>query len=180
MCEQQRSCALQASVAKSCCDSCMPPKALSRFADRDTDWGLDWGTLSPTNVERWSESAYMTRRHTHESCGRAAVIAARRGTVCGEVGRVPRFPSSQPPYPLPLCSERRVRRPGRGRLPAAQRLCADGAQAGGTENKTSNQTRVKLCTLRTLSPECRGEAIRRAETRGLRAFSSRHHQTPRA
>jgi len=31
---------------------------------------------------------------THTSCGRAAVIAARRGTVCGEVGRVPRFPSS--------------------------------------------------------------------------------------
>jgi len=29
---------------------------------------------------------------THTSCGRAAVIAARRGTVCGEVGRVPRFP----------------------------------------------------------------------------------------
>ena len=29
---------------------------------------------------------------THTSCGRAAVIAARRGTVCGEVGRVLRFP----------------------------------------------------------------------------------------
>ena len=30
---------------------------------------------------------------THTSCGRAAVLAARRGTVCGEVGlgRVPRF-----------------------------------------------------------------------------------------
>ena len=31
---------------------------------------------------------------THTSCGRAAVIVARRGTVCGEVGRVPRFPST--------------------------------------------------------------------------------------
>ena len=30
--------------------------------------------------------------HTHTSCGRVPVIAARRGTVCGEVGRVPRFP----------------------------------------------------------------------------------------
>jgi len=29
---------------------------------------------------------------THTSCGRVAVIAARRGTVCGEVGRVPGFP----------------------------------------------------------------------------------------
>ena len=29
---------------------------------------------------------------THTSCGRVAVIAARRGTVCGEVGRVLRFP----------------------------------------------------------------------------------------
>ena len=29
---------------------------------------------------------------THTTCGRAAVIAARRGTVCGEVGRVLRFP----------------------------------------------------------------------------------------
>lgn len=28
---------------------------------------------------------------THTSCGRVAVIAARRGTVCGEVGRVPKF-----------------------------------------------------------------------------------------
>ena len=36
---------------------------------------------------------------THTS-GRAAVIAARRGTVCGEVGRVPRFPSTQHPHPL--------------------------------------------------------------------------------
>ena len=38
--------------------------------------------------------------HAHElrsaECGRAAVIliAARRGTVSGEVGRVPRFPST--------------------------------------------------------------------------------------
>ena len=47
---------------------------------------------------------------THTSCGRAPVIAARRGTVCGEVGRVPRFPSTQHPHPLKyllsaVCSE---------------------------------------------------------------------------
>ena len=38
--------------------------------------------------------------HTHTSCGRVAVIAARRGTVCGEVGRVLRFPSTQHPHAL--------------------------------------------------------------------------------
>ena len=38
--------------------------------------------------------------HTHTSCGRVAVIAARRGTVCGEVGRVLRFCSTQHPHPL--------------------------------------------------------------------------------
>ena len=31
----------------------------------------------------------------------ATVLAARRGTVCGEVGRVPGFPSTQHPHPLP-------------------------------------------------------------------------------
>ena len=30
--------------------------------------------------------------HRADGMGRAAVIAARRGTVCGEVGRVLRFP----------------------------------------------------------------------------------------
>ena len=59
---------------------------------------------------------------------------------------------------IPLCSERRVRRPGvagvTARLPAASALVM--LMRGGTENKTSNQNRVKLCTLRTLSPECRG------------------------
>ena len=39
-------------------------------------------------------------RCTADGTGRAAVIAARRGTVCGEVGRVPRFPSTQHPHPL--------------------------------------------------------------------------------
>ena len=37
---------------------------------------------------------------THTSRGRVAVIAARRGTVCGEVGRVPELPSTQHPHPL--------------------------------------------------------------------------------
>ena len=31
--------------------------------------------------------------HTADGAGRVPVIAARRGTVCGEVGRVLRFPS---------------------------------------------------------------------------------------
>ena len=33
-------------------------------------------------------------RCTADGMGRAAVIAARRGTVCGEVGRVLRFPQT--------------------------------------------------------------------------------------
>ena len=48
--------------------------------------------------------------HTHTSCGRVAVIAARRGTVCGEVGRVPRFCSTQHPHPFST----RSRRQGKG------------------------------------------------------------------
>ena len=35
-------------------------------------------------------------RCTADGMGRAAVIAARRGTVCGEVGRVPRSISVNP------------------------------------------------------------------------------------
>ena len=31
------------------------------------------------------------KRGTADGAGRAANLAARRGTVCGEVGRVPRF-----------------------------------------------------------------------------------------
>ena len=37
-------------------------------------------------------------RCTADGMGRAAVIAARRGTVCGEVGRVLRFWSTQHPH----------------------------------------------------------------------------------
>ena len=40
----------------------------------------------------------------HTGCGRVAVIVARRGTVCGEVGRVPGFPQlSLHPHPLSFC-----------------------------------------------------------------------------
>jgi len=63
----------------------MPPKALSRFAER----GAGWRTPSPTSALEYS---LRSDGDTHTSCGRVAVIAARRGTVCGEVGRVPRFP----------------------------------------------------------------------------------------
>ena len=38
--------------------------------------------------------------HTADGAGRAANLAARRGTVCGEVGRVLRFCSTQHPHPL--------------------------------------------------------------------------------
>ena len=37
---------------------------------------------------------------TRRCAVRATVFAARRGTVCGEVGRVLRFPSTQHPHPL--------------------------------------------------------------------------------
>merc|ERR1711935_245315 len=40
--------------------------------------------------------------YTHTSRGRVAVLAARRGTVCGEVGRVPRFPSTDNPASTPF------------------------------------------------------------------------------
>ena len=39
-------------------------------------------------------------RCTADGMGRAAVLAARRGTVCGEVGRVLRFPSTHGPHPV--------------------------------------------------------------------------------
>ena len=41
-------------------------------------------------------------RCTADGMGRAAVIAARRGTVCGEVGRVLRFPQLTVVGPYPL------------------------------------------------------------------------------
>ena len=37
---------------------------------------------------------------TADGAGGVPVIAARRGAVCGEVGRVPRFCSTQHPHPL--------------------------------------------------------------------------------
>ena len=40
------------------------------------------------------------KRGTADGAGRAANLAARRGTVCGEVGRVPPCPSTQHPPPL--------------------------------------------------------------------------------
>ena len=42
------------------------------------------------------------KRGTADGAGRAASLAARRGSVCGEVGRVPRFPSTQHPHPLKI------------------------------------------------------------------------------
>ena len=63
----------------------MPPKALSRFAERGEIGG------HRHRRARWSIHSGQ-RGHTHTSCGHVAVIAARRGTVCGEVGRVLRFP----------------------------------------------------------------------------------------
>ena len=65
----------------------MPPKALSRFAER----GAGWRTPSGRRV-RWTLFTPDKDGYTHTSRGRVAVIVARRGTVCGEVGRVLRFP----------------------------------------------------------------------------------------
>merc|ERR1711935_274330 len=42
--------------------------------------------------------------YTHTSRGRVAVLAARRGTVCGEVGRVLRFASRSTPASSPPLS----------------------------------------------------------------------------
>ena len=44
------------------------------------------------------------KRGTADGAGRAANIAARRGTVCGEVGRVLRFPSTHGPSPVAVMS----------------------------------------------------------------------------
>ena len=41
------------------------------------------------------------KRGTADVAGRAANLAARRGTVCGEAGRVPRFPPIHGPSPVP-------------------------------------------------------------------------------
>ena len=62
---------------------------------------------------------------THTSCGRVAVIAARRGTVCGEVGRVPGFPSTQYPHPVAVPAPRSRYVPGFIANPATYRpvLC---------------------------------------------------------
>ena len=65
----------------------MPPKALSRFAER----GAGWRKPPPTSALDFSLRT-IKDGDRHTSCGRVAVIAARRGTVCGEVGRVPGFP----------------------------------------------------------------------------------------
>ena len=85
-----RGAALQASGAK----SCMPPKALSEVAERGADWMEDTVTVD----ERVGLFTPDKDRCTADGMGRAAVIAARRGTVCGEVGRVLRFPSTQHPH----------------------------------------------------------------------------------
>ena len=49
---------------------------------------------------RWGVFTPDKDGHTADGAGRVPVLAARRGTVCGEVGRVLRFPSTQHPHPL--------------------------------------------------------------------------------
>ena len=92
-----RGAALQASVAK----RCMPPKALSTVEVRRRPSAAQVQREAATD-ERVGLFTPDKDGDTHTSCGRAAVIAARRGTVCGEVGRVPEFLStvtrSFPPY----------------------------------------------------------------------------------
>ena len=67
--------------------------ALSRFAERG-EIGGDAVTDERVGVFTPDKDGY-----THTSRGRIPVLAARRGTVCGEVGRVLRFPSTQHPHP---------------------------------------------------------------------------------
>ena len=92
----------------------MPPKALSRFAER----GAGWRTPSPTSASEYSLRT-KTATHTHTprtirsrctTMTKAAAVVAvvartvrreARWTVCGEVGRVLRFPQlSHGPHPL--------------------------------------------------------------------------------
>ena len=84
---------------------------------------------------------------THTSCGRAAVLAARRGTVCGEVGRVPRFCqlwSTHPPHPLYVCDVRWRKTKRfllRGRWPAGARLWGEAGAPGGTVRRAAVRKR---------------------------------------
>ena len=91
-CEQQREAALQASGAK----SCMPPKALRCRGSPSAAQVVLRGTF---------QFSLRTKTGTHYS-GRCAwrvpVMAARRGTVYGDVGRVPRFPHISQLTVLPL------------------------------------------------------------------------------
>ena len=70
------------------------PKALCRGSpsaakSRDTVTDERVGLFTPDK-----------KRGTADGAGRAANLAARRGTVCGEVGRVPRFRSTHGPSPV--------------------------------------------------------------------------------
>ena len=91
-CEQQRSCTpgfrrkeLHATEG-----------ALSRSAELGEIRGrrhrrARWTFHSGQRWLRYGVKPYGTRAHEPRSCT-VAVLAARRGTVCGEVGRVPGFP----------------------------------------------------------------------------------------
>ena len=81
VCEQQRSCSpgFRRKEMRATEGAVEVRRARRRLEDTVTDERV--GVFTPDKDGR-----------THTSCGRAAVIAARRGTVCGEVGRVLRFP----------------------------------------------------------------------------------------
>ena len=88
VCEQQRSC----SPGFRRKEMHMPPKREGAVSGGSPSAAQVEGSRHPTD-ERVGVFTPDKDGDTHTSCGRAAVLAARRGrTVCGEVGRVPRFP----------------------------------------------------------------------------------------
>ena len=83
LCASSSGAALQASGAKSCMHATEGAievrRARRRLREAATDERV--GLFTP------DKDGY-----THTRRGRVPVLGARRGTVCGEVGRVPRFP----------------------------------------------------------------------------------------
>ena len=131
-CVSSRGAALQASGAK----RCMPPKAtltLTRHLGPGALFGIaknlsPEGAVEVRRARRRLEDTVTDERvgvftpdkdsGTRRSAARATVLAARRGTVCGEVGRVLRFPSTHGPSPV---HGSRLTGAGHGR-PCARRL----------------------------------------------------------
>ena len=90
MCEQQRSCSpgFRRKELHATESAVEVRRARRRLEDTVTDERV--GVFTPDKDG-----------HTADGAGRVPVLAARRGTVCGEVGRVLRLCSTHGPHPLP-------------------------------------------------------------------------------